>query len=128
VSHANFARQLGVSRQLLSRWVNDPDRPAGEDSLQKIADVAGLDVAWLRYGTGAPSGRRDALQKEEPVAFASPVQSVVTADVINLGGPGENLVRKRELLEGYRAYNVAAGRPVPDWWYELKRRIEAGEI
>lgn len=53
LTHRQFAERIGVKPQQLSRWINDPSRAPGEESIQRIAEAAGVSPAWLRYGDGA---------------------------------------------------------------------------
>lgn len=57
ISYADFSRRLGVSRQLMSRWVNDEENPPSRASVHKIAKEAGVSPAWLEYGQGKPVQR-----------------------------------------------------------------------
>lgn len=42
------------SRQLVNRWLNDVEHPPEEKSLQDIARLGKVSLAWLRYGEGNP--------------------------------------------------------------------------
>lgn len=53
VTPTEFADQLGVKLQQLSRWINDPSKPPSERSLARIAGKGGVGVEWLRYGGSA---------------------------------------------------------------------------
>lgn len=65
ISHSEFARRIRVRPQQLSRWINDPDRPPGEDSIKLIADAAGVSPAWLRYGPPNPLHEADEMGEAE---------------------------------------------------------------
>lgn len=45
----------------------------------------------------------------------------------SIAPPGREQARKRYALEGIR-HVITAWEPLPSWWYELRERIEAGEI
>lgn len=68
------------------------------------------------------------LDSSTPLAPADGEQQRLTAWVIGLGVPGENGTRKLEGLERYEKMLAAFRQPVPDWWYELKQRVEANEL
>lgn len=54
INQAEAARRLKIKPSQLSRWVNDPDNPPNEKSLERIAKLTGLPKAWLRYGGELP--------------------------------------------------------------------------
>jgi transcriptional regulator with XRE-family HTH domain len=57
VPQVDFARKMKISRQLLSRWINDPHNPPGRSSIAKIAAASGITASWIEYGIGDPLGR-----------------------------------------------------------------------
>lgn len=135
VSHAEFARRLGIKRPQLSRWVNRPERPPSEASLERIAELAGVSVAWLRYGLGDPLGSdgdgrhgraegEDELSAEELFRhFEGVVRRMGGADV----APEELKLRKLDVVEGLkRLYGAQGG--VPGWVYTLEGRIARDEL
>ena len=63
-----------------------------------------------------------------PIALADGEQRRVTAWVMGLGEAGENTPRKLEGLTRYEKTLAAFRQPVPDWLYELRARVEAGEL
>lgn len=54
-------------------------------------------------------------------------QSQVVRHLRTAGAPGSGQLRKEAIIAGYRAVFAALG-PIPDWFYELERRVGAGEI
>lgn len=54
-------------------------------------------------------------------------QEVVVRSLRSAGGPGDQLSRKRAILDGYRAVLRELG-PVPDWFRQVEERVERGEI
>ena len=64
-TQAEYARKEGVKPQLLSRWINQQDRPPGEATIQKIAAATGVPAKWLRYG-GPPPGTDDIPSDADP--------------------------------------------------------------
>lgn len=133
VTHAEFARRLGVKRPQLSRWINRPDLPPSEASLERIAALAGVSLAWLRYGAGAPDGA-----EPEPAA-AGPEDLLAAEDLFRhfeglvrrMGGadvaPEELRLRKLDVVEGLTRLHAAQGT-VPGWVYDLKGRILRDEL
>lgn len=98
--HAEVARRLGITRQLLSRWVNNPDRPPGEESLQAIADLARIPVAWLRYGGSLPTGSGEAGDDAPPSADGS-----TTADADLRLRIGE--IEEQDISDAMKAWKIA---------------------
>jgi hypothetical protein len=125
LSEREAADAHDVSPRTIGRWrlrrrkgltVADP-RGAAKDALLRILDPKGRGLE-----------RNAVLSRTRPLNLASEDQRRVTADVLSLGGPGENRPRKLEALDHCRAYMTAVRTTVPDWWYELRGRVEAGEI
>lgn len=123
VTHANFARRLGVKPPQLSRWINRPDSPPSEPYLERIAGLGNVPVAWLRYGEGG-TGREDEIAAEDLFRhFEGMVRRMGGADV----APEELRLRKLDVVDGLTRLYAAQGT-VPGWIYELKGRILRDEI
>lgn len=54
IKHHEFAARLGVVKQQVSRWVNDPKGQPNLENLQRIASETGVPVGWLRDGDEDP--------------------------------------------------------------------------
>lgn len=54
-TQSSFAARAGISRPLLSRWINDPDRPPSATSLMVLASELQVSLPWLHYGQGEPT-------------------------------------------------------------------------
>jgi transcriptional regulator with XRE-family HTH domain len=123
VTHAEFARRLGVKPPQLSRWINRPDSPPSEPYLERIAGLGNVPVAWLRYGEGG-TGREDEIAAEDLFRhFEGMVRRMGGADV----APEELRLRKLDVVDGLTRLYAAQGT-VPGWIYELKGRILRDEI
>jgi transcriptional regulator with XRE-family HTH domain len=135
VSHAEFARRLGVKPPQLSRWVNRPDSAPGEESLRRIAELGGVSVAWLRYGVGEPGDADEAggtaRERDEDELAAEDLLRHFEGMVRRMGGadvaPDELKLRKLDVVEGLTRLYAAQGS-VPGWVYELKGRILRDEL
>lgn len=132
-TQTEFARRMGIRQPQLSRWINDPSRPPSEASLQAIAETGGVSVAWLRYGVGNPVEPGEPEESvEEAVSTSAEVDLFEDLDRIvrymrKMGPPGSAERRKRAALMGLKEMLAATGG-VPEWWYELRDRLEAGEL
>lgn len=124
VTHADFARRLGVKPPQLSRWINRPDSPPSEPYLERMARLGNVPVAWLRYGEGGAGGREDEIAAEDLFRhFEGMVRRMGGADV----APEELRLRKLDVVDGLTRLYAAQGT-VPGWIYELKGRILRDEI
>lgn len=52
------AEALDVHPALVSRWATNPERPPGEESILRLATLAGSTPWWIRYGRGMPFPQR----------------------------------------------------------------------
>lgn len=133
ISHAEFARRLGVKAPQLSRWINRPDYPPGEGYVARIAELGGVPASWLRYGVGDPDsavdGEREPRGGDELTAeelfqhFEGMVRRMGGAGV----APDELRLRKLDVVEGLTRLYAAQGG-VPGWVYDLKGRILRDEL
>lgn len=123
ITHADFARRLGVKPPQLSRWVNQPDSPPSEPYLEKIARLGGVTVAWLRYGEGSARAEDEIAAEDLFRHFEGMVRRMGGADV----APEELRYRKLDVVDGLTRLYAAQGA-VPGWIYELKGKILRDEI
>ena len=123
ITHADFARRLGVKAPQLSRWVNQPDSPPSEPYLEKIARLAGVPVAWLRYGEGGARAEDEIAAEDLFRHFEGMVRRMGGSDV----APEELRYRKLDVVDGLTRLYAAQGA-VPGWIYELKGKILRDEI
>lgn len=67
--------------------------------------------------------------REEPeIAYGPSRLAQLLADIQELGAAGERTKQKLEVVAAHAAYLTAAEKPVPEWVYELRKRIEQDEI
>lgn len=133
ITHAEFARRLGVKPPQLSRWINRPDQAPGEAYLERMAELGGVSVPWLRYGVGEPG------DGGEPGRGAGAEDEIAAEDLFRhfeglvrrMGGAGvapeELRLRKLDVIEGLTRLYAAQGS-VPGWIYDLKARILRDEL
>jgi hypothetical protein len=104
--------------------------------MERIAELCGASSDWIRTGRGdSPVPAEPEVDEPEPapepeVAAAHDVFAsldAVARFVEGMGAPGEERLRKLDALEGLRRMLTARG-VLPGWWYELRDRVEGGEL
>ena len=138
ITHTEFARRLGIKRPQLSRWINRPEFPPNEASLERVAKLGNVSIAWLRYGAGEPTDTLEAVRREEDERPRT-ADELAAEDLFRhfeglvrrMGGanvaPGELRLRKLDVVEGLTRLYAAQGT-VPGWVYDLKGRILRDEL
>lgn len=133
VTQGQLAEMIGISPSQLSRWVNDPEQKPSERSIEAIAKVARVEVAWLRYGHGPrvdlfgerqPSPLHPAAlavsvvrsnaddQRQPPCGLSTALER--TADVLRLAGQvSMRADEERAFREGMAALITALARAAP---------------
>jgi transcriptional regulator with XRE-family HTH domain len=134
VSHAEFARRAGIDPTQLSRYVKNRNAPR-EDLFERMAELAGVSVAWLRYGVGEPVEREERPEDVVHVAGGSDqlAQLLETMDATvrfmsKAGAPGTGTRQKLGMLNAVRELMVESGSTVPGWWFELREKVESGAL
>ena len=124
-SRDDMAERLGVHAGSIARWETGGSVPHAY-TLEKIAELAGASAEWIRSGRNGPAGEggggTDA-EAEDPFASADHAARFVGG----IAPPGQERLRKLDALEGLRRMLTARGL-LPGWWYELQRKVEAGEL
>lgn len=132
VDRPELAERLGVHAGSIARWETGGSVPIPYH-MERIAEWAGVDPRWLRHG--APPEGTD---EEEGGFGAEPLVERETEDLFSsldrvarflggIGPAGEERLRKLDALEGLRRMLTARGL-LPDWWYQLRDRVENDEI
>jgi transcriptional regulator with XRE-family HTH domain len=117
-----LAARLGVHSGSIARWETGGS-VALPYHVERIAEWAGVDAGWLRHGTG--SGRAAPVEREGEDLFSS--FDAVVRFLGGIGPAGEARARKLDALEGLRRM-LTARAALPDWWYELRDRVEGDEV
>jgi transcriptional regulator with XRE-family HTH domain len=117
-----LAERLGVHAGSIARWETGGSVPLPYH-VERIAEWSGLDPRWIRHGE--PGRTRGAVEREAEDVFGSLDQ--VARFLGGIGPAGEARARKLDALEGLRRMLTARGA-LPDWWYELRDRVEADEV
>lgn len=115
-----LAERLGVHPGSIARWETGGSAPQAYH-LEQLADWGGVSAEWLRRGDPEASG--DQADAEE--VFAS--LDAVTRFLGGIAPAGEERLRKLDALEGLRRMLTARGT-LPDWWYQLRERVEGDEL
>ena len=80
------AESWAVHPALLSRWINNSERPPSEETIGMISDREGYNPWWIRYGVGRP--RPGGLSREgDPTGPLTSILEVVGehGDVLEVG-------------------------------------------
>ena len=128
-----LAEMLGVHSGSIARWETGGAVPHAY-TLERIAELCGASSEWIRTGRGdspvpAEPEEEEAHEPETEQAGAEDVFAsldAVTRFVEGIGPAGQERHRKLDALEGLRRMLTARG-VLPDWWYELRDRVENGE-
>ena len=81
-------------------------------------------MASARHAAAPAEGGRGGADEGSDL-FAS--LDEVVRFVEGMAPPGQERLRKLDALEGLRRMLTARGA-LPDWWYELKERVENGRL
>jgi transcriptional regulator with XRE-family HTH domain len=121
-----LADKLGVHPGSIARWETGGSVPH-RYHLERIAEWGDVDPDWILVGQapGADAEPADAAEGEAEELFAS--LDSIARFVGGIGPAGQERLRKLDALEGLRRMLTARGR-VPDWWYELRDRVEREEL
>ena len=123
MDRTQLAERLGVHSGSIARWETGGSVPLPYH-VERIAEWAGVDTHWLRHGRpGTPV--EQAVEQESEDLFAS--FDAVVRFLGGIGPAGEAKARKMDALEGLRRMLTARGA-LPDWWYELRERVEGDEV
>ena len=133
VDRPELAERLGVHAGSIARWETGGSVPIPYH-MERIAEWAGVDPRWLRHGNppegadedGRPGGEPpEEVERETEELFSS--LDRVARFLGGIGPAGEERLRKLDALEGLRRMLTARGL-LPDWWYQLRDRVENDEI
>jgi transcriptional regulator with XRE-family HTH domain len=122
-----LASRVGVHAGSIARWETGGSVPHAF-TMERIAEACGASVEWMRTGREAaaePALAGAAENGEAGDVFAS--LDVVARFVEGIAPPGQERLRKLDALEGLRRMLTARGT-LPDWWYDLRERVENGRL
>ena len=126
LTQRELADTLGVHQTTVAAWEIGRQRPEG-DNLVRLAEVLGSTPEAIlgesAEGVLVGAGDRPEAEAEDLMAFFDQA-------VRFLGGiapSGQEKARKLDALEGLRRMLTARGM-LPDWWYELRDRVERDEL
>jgi transcriptional regulator with XRE-family HTH domain len=129
LTREELAARVGVHTGSIARWETGGSVPHAY-TLERIAQACGGAAEYIRTGRGDDDGARDAPpaaggEGEGGDLFAS--LDSVARFVEGIAPAGQEKLRKLDALEGLRRMLTARGT-LPDWWYELKERVENGSL
>jgi len=123
LSREELAARVGVHAGSIARWETGGSVPHAY-TLERIAEACGGSAEYIRTGQG---------DEREPVAAAAEADDVFASlDAVvrfleGMAPAGQERLRKVDALEGLRRMLTARGA-LPDWWYEIKDRVENGRL
>jgi transcriptional regulator with XRE-family HTH domain len=121
-----LASRVGVHSGSIARWETGGSVPHAY-TMERIAEACGASAEWIR------GGREEAAEPAAAGAESSGAGDVfasfdtVARFVEGIAPPGQERLRKLDALEGLRRMLTARG-VLPDWWYELRDRVENGRL
>ncbi|HYH80936.1 MAG TPA: helix-turn-helix transcriptional regulator [Longimicrobium sp.] len=129
LSREELGARVGVHTGSIARWETGGSVPHAY-TLERIAEACGGTAEYIRTGRGDEEETADAAAPPGGEGaggdlFAS-LDSVVRF-VEGIAPVGQERLRKLDALEGLRRMLTARGT-LPDWWYELKERVENGRL
>ncbi len=121
-----LAERLAIHPGSIARWETGGSVPH-RYHLDRIAEWGDVDPEWLLSGEspGAPEEADAAPEQETEDLFSS--LDAVARFLGGIGPAGQERLRKLDALEGLRRMLTAKGR-LPDWWYQLRDRVESDEL
>lgn len=128
LSREELAARVGVHAGSIARWETGGAAPHAY-TLERIAELCGVTAEWIRTGRGGAAETEasgDAgVEREAEDLFAS--LDAVVRFVEGMGPAGQERLRKLDALEGLRRM-LSAGGVLPGWWYQLRERVENGDL
>lgn len=122
-----LADKLGVHPGSIARWETGGSVPH-RYHLERIAEWGDVDPDWLAMGRSP--GAEDETAAARPEGEAEELFASFDSIARFLGGigpAGQERLRKLDALEGLRRMLTARGL-LPDWWYELRDRVERDDL
>lgn len=133
---ADASRRTGVAYATLYEIAHDRSKSPSADNLHKIAAAYDVTVGWLlgREGDDIPPTRR--LRETVPPYDSAEAEALelfgAFDDVIRhlrgVAPPGQSKARKLAAVEGIERTAQAFGWTLPDWFFDLRRQINDGEL
>lgn len=125
-----LAEELGVAESTVTAWEVGKQEPEGTN-LANLArfftEALGRQVTAAEIISGPPQVVAENGVTPEAAEELFLSLPYVTRFLGGIAPPGQAKELKLDSLEGYR--RMIQGRaPVPPWWYDLKRKIEDGEL
>lgn len=131
-----LAEMLGVHSGSIARWETGGAVPHAY-TMERIAELCDASSDWIRTGRGEspvpgePEMEAPAAEPEQEPEQSRAEDVFASLDAVarfmeGIGPAGQERHRKLDALEGLRRMLTARG-VLPDWWYELRDRVENGE-
>ena len=127
LTQREVAEAVGVAHGTVTAWEIGKQRPEG-DNLIALAELLETSPGYIRSGdAGQGAGAADGMGADgELLGILS--ESGALRLLGDIAPAGEATDIKADQLQLIRRVVKRRGQPLPDWWYELLRRVDAGEL
>lgn len=122
-----LADRLQIHPGSIARWETGGSVPH-RYHLERIAEWGDVSPEWILSGddpSGEHAGAGGEPEPEVEELFSS--FDAIARFVGGIGPAGQEKLRKLDALEGLRRMLTAKGL-LPDWWYQLRDRVENDEL
>jgi len=128
LTREELAARVGVHTGSIARWETGGSVPHAY-TLERIAEACGGSADYIRTGGDEDEASDGA---SAPVGDGAGGDMFASLDMVarfveGIAPAGQERLRKLDALEGLRRMLTARGT-LPDWWYELKERVENGRL
>jgi transcriptional regulator with XRE-family HTH domain len=127
ITQREVAEAVGVAEGTVTAWETGKQRPEG-DNLLALAELLGTAPGYLRSGraTQEAAAVEDAATGDEMLGMLTEGGALRLLGDIAPAGEASDI--KADQLQLIRRVAKRRGRELPGWWYELLRRVDAGEL
>jgi transcriptional regulator with XRE-family HTH domain len=119
-----LAHDVGVSAATVAAWETGRQQPAGPNLLA-LATRLGTTPEYLLTGEEPPAAEHRAGEANGALLFT---EDGALGLIGGIAPPGEESDLKADQLQLIRQVALRRGIPLPPWWYDLLRQVDAGQV